>query len=60
MLAHLTRYATLDPGDIVHFGTAIDPRRYALREANILRDPSDIRIEIDGLGELTNPVRVVE
>ncbi len=60
VLAHLSRYASLDPGDIVHFGTAIDPRRYALREANILRDPSDIRIEIDGLGELTNPVRVVE
>lgn len=60
VLAHLTRYATLEPGDIVHFGTAIDPRRYALREANILRDPSDIRIEIDGLGTLTNPVRVVE
>lgn len=60
VLAHLTRYATLEPGDIVHFGTAIDPRRYALREANILRDPSDIRIEIDGLGTLINPVRVVE
>ncbi len=60
VLAHLTRYVTLDRGDIVHFGTAIDPRRYALREANILRDPSDIRIEIDGLGTLSNPVRVVE
>ena len=59
VLAHLTRYAALEPGDIVHFGTAIDPRRYALREANILRDPSDIRIEIDGLGTLSNPVRVV-
>lgn len=59
VLAHLSRYATLEPGDIVHFGTAIDPRRYALREANILRDPSDIRIEIDGLGTLTNPVRVI-
>ncbi len=59
VLAHLTRYATLEPGDIVHFGTAIDPRRYALREANILRDPSEIRIEIDGLGTLVNPVRVI-
>ena len=60
VLAHLTRYATLEPGDIVHFGTAIDPRCYALREANILRDPSDMRIEIEGLGTLINPVRVVE
>ncbi len=60
VLAHLSRYAALDPGDIVHFGTAIDPRQYALREANMLRDPSDVRIEIDGLGVLSNPVRVVE
>ncbi len=60
MLAHLSRYAALDPGDIVHFGTAIDPRKYALREANMLRDPADVRIEIEGLGTLSNPVRVVE
>ncbi len=60
VLAHLSRYASLEPGDIVHFGTAIDPRQYSLREANMLRDPSDVRIEIDGLGTLSNPVRVVE
>jgi 2-keto-4-pentenoate hydratase/2-oxohepta-3-ene-1,7-dioic acid hydratase in catechol pathway len=59
VLSHLNRYVTLEAGDIVHFGTAVDPRRFALREANILRDPSDIRIEIDGLGTLINPVRVV-
>ena len=59
VLAHLTRYTTLNPGDIVHFGTAVDPRRFALREANLLREPSDIRIEIEGLATLSNPVRIV-
>lgn len=56
VLVHLTRYSTLEPGDIVHFGTAIDPRRFALREANIVEDPSDMKVRITGLGELVNPV----
>lgn len=59
VLAHLTRYTTLEPGDIVHFGTAVDPRRFALREANLLREPRDIRIEIERIGELINPVQLV-
>lgn len=60
VLVHLTRYSTLEPGDVVHFGTAVDPARYALREANILADPRDMRIEIEGLGTLVNPVRFIE
>lgn len=32
VLVHLTRYSTLEPGDVVHFGTAVDPTRFALRE----------------------------
>lgn len=55
---HLTRYTTLEAGDVVHFGTALDPRRFALRTADIVRDPSPMRIEIEGLGVLENPVRL--
>lgn len=58
VLVHLTRYSTLEPGDVVHFGTAVNPARYALREANLQTDQSDMRIEIEGLGELVSPVRM--
>ena len=60
VLVHLTRYSTLEPGDVVHFGTAVDPARYALREANILADPSEMCIEIERLGTLRSPVHFID
>lgn len=60
VLVHLSRHATLEVGDVVHFGTAVDPARFALREADLQADPRDMRIEIDGLGTLVSPVRIIE
>lgn len=58
VLVHLTSYSTLEPGDVVHFGTAVDPARFALREADLQKDQSEMRIEIEGLGMLVSPVRM--
>lgn len=56
VLSHLTRTMTLEPGDIVHFGTAARPVKYTLREMDITRVDGDLSVEIDGLGTLRNPI----
>ncbi|MET7694266.1 fumarylacetoacetate hydrolase family protein [Streptomyces sp. NPDC005483] len=56
VLSHLTRTMTLEPGDIVHFGTAARPAKYSLREMDITRLDGDLTVEIEGLGTLRNPV----
>ena len=56
VLARLTATMTLEPGDVVHFGTAVNPVKYGLRDADIHRLDGPIAIEIDGLGRLENPV----
>jgi 2-keto-4-pentenoate hydratase/2-oxohepta-3-ene-1,7-dioic acid hydratase in catechol pathway len=56
VLAHLSAVMTLEPGDVVHFGTAVNPVRYGLRDVNLHRLGGPVAIEIDGLGRLENPV----
>lgn len=58
-VSHLSRYVTLEPGDIVHLGTAVDPKRQALREQDFQKWPEPVRIEVEGIGTLLNPVEVV-
>jgi len=59
-LAHLSRNVTLEPGDIVHMGTAVDPKREALREQNFQLMPWPVKITISGIGTLCNPVEIVD
>ncbi|MCP3984812.1 MAG: fumarylacetoacetate hydrolase family protein [bacterium] len=56
VLEHATRYFTLLPGDLVHFGTAIRGGRYGLRDLDFQKREGPCEIEIDGLGRLSNPV----
>ena len=55
VIAHVTKTMTLEPGDLVLTGTPAgvgvfrDPQR-------LLRPGDEVTIEIEGIGELTNPV----
>ncbi|WP_322047954.1 fumarylacetoacetate hydrolase family protein [Paraburkholderia sp. J67] len=59
-LAHLSRYVTLEPGDIVHMGTAVDPKREALREQDFQKYGGPVKIAISGIGTLLNPVELID
>lgn len=60
VLVHLTRYMTLEPGDVVHFGTAFmpaDPQRFPnVRTIDISRLDGVLSVEIEGIGRLDNPL----
>lgn len=55
VIAWLTRYVTLEPGDMVHMGTAARGK-YGLRELDFQRWDGPCVIEISGVGKLSNPV----
>jgi 2-keto-4-pentenoate hydratase/2-oxohepta-3-ene-1,7-dioic acid hydratase in catechol pathway len=56
IIAHASQVMTLQPGDLILTGTPAgvgafrDPKRF-------LEDGDEVTIEIEGVGELTNPVR---
>ncbi|WP_333605814.1 fumarylacetoacetate hydrolase family protein [Novosphingobium sp.] len=59
IIAHASRYFTLEPGDIITCGTAAKgnerfPRAH--HEIDMSRMTPVVEIEIDGLGRLSNPV----
>lgn len=55
VISWLSRYVTLEPGDLVHMGTAARGR-YALRELDFQEWDGPCTVEIDGIGRLTNPI----
>ncbi len=59
VLVWASRYFTLEPGDIVHLGTAA-AGRYALRELDLQVWDGPMSVEIEGLGRLTNPIQRVD
>lgn len=54
-VAHASRFFTLEPGDIIHIGTAARGR-YRLRDIDYSTRAGTRTIVIDGIGALTNPV----
>jgi 2-keto-4-pentenoate hydratase/2-oxohepta-3-ene-1,7-dioic acid hydratase in catechol pathway len=60
VLAHLTSYMTLEAGDVVHFGTAVQtasPERYpSIRHLDMGRIDGVFSVEIDGIGRLDNSI----
>lgn len=60
VISHLSTYMTLEPGDIVHLGTAFrpaDPDRFpSIRDLDISRLDGTLSVEIEGLGRLDNPI----
>ncbi|EHI14838.1 fumarylacetoacetate hydrolase family protein [Mycolicibacterium thermoresistibile] len=61
VLAHLTEYMTLEPGDVVHFGTAVKvaaPARFpTVRHVDLSRLEGTLSVEIGGVGRLDNPIK---
>ena len=64
ILAFLSRFQSLEPGDIVSMGTAFRPGKHSSRSlhtADLQRRNGPVTISITGLGVLSNPVvRVCE
>ncbi len=55
IVAHVSRYQTLEPGDLIATGTPDGVG--AFRTPPLYLKPGDrVRIEIEGIGELSNPV----
>jgi 2,4-didehydro-3-deoxy-L-rhamnonate hydrolase len=60
ILAFLSRFQTLEPGDVVSMGTAFRPQPGAQRTihgADLQRVDGAVSVEITGLGTLCTPVR---
>lgn len=60
IIAHASAYMTLEPGDVIHCGTAMKPaeggRYRTLTGWDLARSQRPMAIEIPGLGRLVNPV----
>lgn len=59
VLVWASRYFTLEPGDIVHIGTAA-AGRYGLRELDLQVWDGPLAVEIEGIGRICNPVNRVD
>ena len=60
ILAFLSRFQTLEPGDVISMGTAFRPQPGAQRSihgADLQRVDGPVTVEISGLGTLCTPVR---
>jgi 2-keto-4-pentenoate hydratase/2-oxohepta-3-ene-1,7-dioic acid hydratase in catechol pathway len=56
IIAHASQTATLEPGDLILTGTPAGVGVFR-KPKRLLEDGDTVTIEIEGLGELTNPVR---
>jgi 2,4-diketo-3-deoxy-L-fuconate hydrolase len=61
VIAFISRFQTLEPGDVISFGTAFNPGggRKSIHSANLAKTPGPVTISIDGLGTLSNPVEFI-
>lgn len=59
VIAYITRYHSLWPGDVISMGTAFRPggAKRSLHTADITRFGGPVSVSISGLGTLVNPVR---
>ena len=62
MIAYITRYHSLWPGDVISMGTAFRPgvAKRSLHTANITAYGGPVSVSITGLGTLVNPVRKMD
>lgn len=58
VIAHASQSMTLQPGDIIMMGTAAMPVDIGIKQADMTTLEGPVRIEIEGLGVLENPVKV--
>ncbi len=61
VIAFLSRFQTLEPGDIISMGTAFKPGpgRRSIHLANLARTAGPVEVTISGLGTLSNPVEFI-
>jgi len=62
VIAFITRYHSLWPGDVISMGTAFRPgktARRSLHTANVTALGGPVSVSISGLGTLINPVRLM-
>ena len=62
VIAYITRYHSLWPGDVISMGTAFRPgvAKRSLHTANITAYGGPVSVSITGLGTLVNPVRKMD
>lgn len=59
IIEFISRFQTLEPGDVISLGTAFRPQegsKRCLHLANITRLGGPVSVEIEGIGRLENPV----
>jgi 2,4-didehydro-3-deoxy-L-rhamnonate hydrolase len=61
VVAFISRFQTLEPGDVISMGTAFKPGpgRRSIHSANLARTTGPVEVKITGLGTLTNPVEFI-
>lgn len=59
LIAYCSRNFTLEPGDIILTGTPAGVGR-AMKPARYLKDGDNVTISVEGLGDLTNPCKVLK
>jgi 2-keto-4-pentenoate hydratase/2-oxohepta-3-ene-1,7-dioic acid hydratase in catechol pathway len=61
VLAFISRFQTLEPGDVVSMGTAFKAgaSRKSIHTANLARTAGPVEVSITGLGTLSNPVEFI-
>jgi 2-keto-4-pentenoate hydratase/2-oxohepta-3-ene-1,7-dioic acid hydratase in catechol pathway len=58
VIAFISRFQTLEPGDVISLGTAFKPGagRKSIHTANLAKTAGPVEVSIAGLGTLSNPV----
>jgi 2-keto-4-pentenoate hydratase/2-oxohepta-3-ene-1,7-dioic acid hydratase in catechol pathway len=61
VIAFISRFQTLEPGDVISMGTAFKPAsgRKSIHTANLARTAGPVEVTISGLGTLINPVEFI-
>jgi 2-keto-4-pentenoate hydratase/2-oxohepta-3-ene-1,7-dioic acid hydratase in catechol pathway len=61
VVAFISRFQTLEPGDVISMGTAFKPGpgRKSIHLANLARTAGPVEVTIAGLGTLSNPVEFI-
>ncbi|HVY83475.1 MAG TPA: fumarylacetoacetate hydrolase family protein [Steroidobacteraceae bacterium] len=61
VVAFISRFQTLEPGDVISMGTAFKPApgRKSIHLANLARTAGPVEVTISGLGTLINPVEFI-
>jgi 2,4-didehydro-3-deoxy-L-rhamnonate hydrolase len=61
VVAFISRFQTLEPGDVISFGTAFKAGegRKSIHTANLAKTAGPVEVSIAGLGTLSNPVEFI-